>query len=455
MNRIEEIYDFNKKNPRGKKDKYQVENKKLTPQKLVLITIELPKDRRWRILESLSELKKLAESAGFIVVKRVINKRTQISPSYMIGKGTIEKISDYCKTNDIHTVLFDNELSPAQTKNISKKLPDIFVKDRTSIILDIFAMRAQTKEGKLQVELAQLEYMLPRLTRQWQHLMHQEGGTGGTVGVRGPGEKQLEMDRRQIRKKIHSIKKELKEVQKYRSVQRKKRKRHNIPVIALIGYTNSGKSTLLNRLTNANVFVENKLFATLDPTTRRLTLPNKQEIILSDTVGFISKLPHQLVDAFKATLEELKQADLLIHVLDVSDDNFEDRKKTVYHVLHELEADNKRIITVNNKIDIMPNTPALNRLEHENTPCVSISAKTGKGIESLLDILNKETEEYRFSGKFFIPLDKHNLITQIYENGNVTRRKDCADGTYIEAECNVAIKSKIMRYAVKSFDTED
>jgi len=334
MNRIEEIYDFNKKKSRGKKHKYHVENKKLTPQKLVLVTIELPQDRRWRILESLSELKKLAESAGFIVIKRVINKRTQISPSFLIGKGTLDKVSDYCKSNDIHTVLFDNELTPAQTKNISKKMPDIFVKDRTSIILDIFAMRAQTKEGKLQVQLAQLEYMLPRLTRQWQHLVHQEGGTGGTVGVRGPGEKQLEMDRRQIRKKIYSIKKDLKEVEKYRSIQRKKRKRHNVPVIALIGYTNSGKSTLLNRLTNADVLVENKLFATLDPTTRRLTLPNNQDIILIDTVGFISKLPHQLVDAFKATLEELRQADLLIHVLDVSDENFEDRKKTVFQVLH-------------------------------------------------------------------------------------------------------------------------
>ena len=235
-------------------------------------------------------------------------------------------------------------------------------------------MRAQTKEGKLQVQLAQLEYMLPRLTRQWQHLVHQEGGTGGTVGVRGPGEKQLEMDRRQIRKKIHSIKKELKGVEKYRSVQRKKRKRHNVPVIALIGYTNSGKSTLLNRLTNADVLVENKLFATLDPTTRRLTLPNNQDIILIDTVGFISKLPHQLVDAFKATLEELRQADLLIHVLDVSDENFEDRKKTVFQVLHELEVDDKKIITVNNKIDIMPNLHALNRLEtYKQALCVYFS----------------------------------------------------------------------------------
>ncbi|MCD6460887.1 GTPase HflX [bacterium] len=452
MNRIEELYDFNSKNERGKKNKYQVENKKITPQKLVLVTIELPNDRRWRILESLAELKKLAESAGFKVVKRFINKRTRISPSYLIGKGTIEKISLYCESDNIHTVLFDNELSPAQTKNISKKLPDIFVKDRTSIILDIFAMRAQTKEGKLQVQLAQLQYMLPRLTRQWQHLIHQEGGTGGTVGVRGPGEKQLEMDRRQIRKKIHTIKKELKDVEKYRSVQRKKRKRHNVPVIALIGYTNSGKSTLLNRLTNANAFVENKLFATLDPTTRRLTLPNNQDIILIDTVGFISKLPHQLVDAFKATLEELKQADLLIHVLDVSDDNFDDRKKIVFQVLHELKVDDKKIITVNNKIDIMSSIAALKRLEHDNTPCVSISAKTGKGIESLFCILSRETGSYRFHGNFFIPLDKHNLITKIYENGIVKKRKDCTDGTYIEAECNAAIKNTIEKYFIKSFD---
>ena len=321
MRKIHEIYDFTAK--RDQKPKTVSASSQQEIRKVVLVALELPKQRRWQTLESLQELKLLAESAGFVVDKHIINKREEVSSSYFIGSGSLESLLEYCSDNNIHAVIFDDDLTPAQMKNITRKLGDVIVIDRTEIIIDIFAARARTKEGKLQIELARLEYMLPRLTRQWTHLVRQEGMSGGSVGVRGPGEKQLEMDRRQIRERIHSIKRELKQVEKYRSTQRKRRQRHNIPVIALIGYTNSGKSTLLNKLTDAHVIVADQLFATLDPTTRRFMLPNNQPVLLIDTVGFINKLPHQLVDAFKATLEEVRQADLLIHVLDVSDDKAE------------------------------------------------------------------------------------------------------------------------------------
>lgn len=433
MKRIQEIYDFSSK--RDQKPKTISTSASLPKKrKVVLVALELPKDRRWQTLESLEELKQLAESADFIVDKHIINKRDEPSASYFIGSGTLESLLEYCQANDIHTVIFDDDLTPAQTKNISKKLKDVLVIDRTEIILDIFAARARTKEGKLQIELARLEYMLPRLTRQWTHLVRQEGMSGGAVGVRGPGEKQLEMDRRQIRERIHSIKRELKDVERNRSVQRKRRQRHNIPVVALIGYTNSGKSTLLNTLTDAHVMVADKLFATLDPTTRRFELPNHQPVLVIDTVGFINKLPHQLVDAFKATLEEVRQADLLIHVLDVSDDKAEDRLKVVKQVLKELHADDKKIITVLNKIDCVTYPDKLDLLKRENEPCVAISAKTGRNIENLFEMLTEHTKEYRTFAKLFIPYVHHNLIAKIYKNGNVLVRKNCDTGIYLEAE---------------------
>ncbi|MDX9702701.1 MAG: GTPase HflX [Candidatus Auribacterota bacterium] len=447
MRKIHEIYDFSSKRiqkPKTIPTSFQKETKKV-----VLVALELSNHRRWQTLESLQELKLLAESAGFTVDKHIINKREVPSPSYCIGSGSVDSLHEYCKANDIHSVIFDDDLTPAQMKNISAKLDDVIVIDRTEIIIDIFAARARTKEGKLQIELARLEYMLPRLTRQWTHLVRQEGMTGGAVGVRGPGEKQLEMDRRQIRERIHSIKKELKLVETYRSTQRKRRKRHNIPVIALIGYTNSGKSTLLNKLTDSHVMVADKLFATLDPTARRFVLPNNQPILLIDTVGFINKLPHQLVDAFKATLEEVRQADLLIHVLDVSDDKAEDRLKVVTKVLKELSAHEKKVVTVLNKIDCLISQDGLLHLERETMPCVPISAKTGQNLERLFEVLSEQTRDYRTFGRLFIPYSHHSLIGKIYENGNIRKQKNCDTGVYLEAEYDRVLDGLLESFIVK------
>lgn len=431
-----EIYDF-------KNDAFDEKNNDITAKKnkAVLVALELLHHRRWQTLESLDELKALAESAGLEVVRHFINKRDEISSVFFIGKGTIETLKNYCYVNNINYIIFDDDLSPAQTKNIAKELGDnIAIIDRTGIILDIFGRRAKTKEGKLQVELAKLEYMLPRLTRQWRHLIHQEGATGGTVGVRGPGEKQLEMDRRQIRERINSIKKELEIVKNYRSIQRKRRQRNNVPVMALIGYTNAGKSTLFNKITDSNVFVEDKLFATLDPTTRKFKLPNNQDAILIDTVGFIKKLPHQLIDAFKATLEELRQSDILIHVLDVSDDKADDRKKVVIELLTELQADDKTIITALNKIDLMTNNIALGRMEMENKPCAAVCAKTGQGLNHFFDLITEQIANYRVRAKLFFPLNRQNLISKLYDSGKVISRKDKEDGVYIEAEYDKSLE---------------
>ncbi len=443
---MKEIYDLTKKQKTWFMDSSDIEAS--TDPLVVLIALELPKHRRWQTLESLEELKALAESAEFIVKKEFINKRRAYSASSFIGKGKLEEIKEYCEAQKIRAVIFDDDLSPAQTKNIARKLDDVKVFDRTSIILDIFAKRAVTKEGKLQISLAQLQYMLPRLTRHWTHLVSQEGMASGMAGVKGPGEKQLEMDRRMIRTRIHTIKKELKDVEKYRHTQRKKRKRSSSPVIAVVGYTNAGKSTFFNRLTDAGVSEENKLFATLDPITRRFKLPNNQEIILVDTVGFINKLPHYLVDAFKATLEEVRQADILLHILDVSDDKYLDRDKVVYKVLKELDADNKTIITALNKIDAMENISTLNQIEKEHDLSVSISAKNGDGFDDLFKMIAVQTDKNRLFAKILIPMDKHGLVAKIYRNGNILCRKDSEEGVYIEVEYEKSLEKELQPYFV-------
>lgn len=449
MGKLKEIYDFKKEPDENDSFLQAGINNGCDLNSAVLVALELPHHRRWQILESLEELKALTESVGLIVQTHFINKRDEPSASYFIGSGTLTKLKEYCDIYGVKILIFDDDLSPAQVKNIMRFLDNsVRVIDRTELILDIFARRARTKEGKLQVELAQLEYMLPRLTRQWIHLTHQEGVTGGVVGVRGPGERQIEMDRRQIRHRIHSIKKELKTVERYRSVQRKQRQRRDVPVMAIIGYTNAGKSTLFNAITDSHVVVRDKLFATLDPTTRRFVLPNNQDVLLIDTVGFIRKLPHQLVDAFKATLEEVRQADILIHVLDVSDDKADDRKKAVYKVLKELESDTKTTVTVLNKIDIMPNNSALSRMEEENHPCVALSAKTGEGISQFYQLLMNEMLEKRIHAKLLIPFNEQALLSRLYTKGQVLVRKDQEDGIYIEAEYEKPLEHIFETYKV-------
>ena len=299
------------------------------------------------VQESLDELSQLADTAGGFVVERGVQVLSRPTAATFIGSGKAAEFADYCKEKEIDTVIFDDELSPAQTKNLENTF-QCKILDRTALILDIFAQRAQSREGKLQVELALLEHLLPRLTGYWVHLSRQKGG----IGMRsGEGETQLEADRRRTQEKIHRIKRELQTVQRQRTTRREGRRRNLWPLASIVGYTNAGKSTLFNALTGASILAEDKLFATLDPTTRRLHLPTNQNVLLSDTVGFIRKLPHQLVDSFKATLEEVVRADLLLHVVDISHPQAEEQIESVNQTLREMNALEKPTLMVLNKID--------------------------------------------------------------------------------------------------------
>lgn len=301
----------------------------------------------WSTKDSLEELALLARTAGIDVVGSIIQNLPSPSHKHYIGEGKIQHLSSLKSITPYDVVIFDTELSPMQQKNLSESL-EVKIIDRTTVILDIFAKRAHTKEGQLQVEMAQLDYLLPRLAGQWTHLER----LGGGIGTRGPGETQLESDRRMIKKKISSIKRELEAIERHRLLYRQRRKKADLPVVALVGYTNAGKSTLFNALTHANVFVQDKLFATLDPTTRRVRLPDNNFVLLTDTVGFIQKLPHSLVAAFKATLEELEDASLILELVDISSANAVEQNQTVERVLKELGLDEKPRILVLNKIDL-------------------------------------------------------------------------------------------------------
>ncbi|MFN8578310.1 MAG: GTPase HflX [Candidatus Sericytochromatia bacterium] len=311
-----------------------------------IVGVKLQNDTSEEVKESLEELASLVDTAGAEVVESFIQNKTKADSAFFIGKGKVEELKIYAEEAKIDTIIFDTELSPSQIKNLENTIGKKIL-DRSWVILDIFANRAQTKEAKTQVELAQLKYFMPRLTRQWTHLSRQAGGGG--VGTKGPGETQLETDKRLIREKITQLERELEEISKQRDIRRRGRK--NIFKVILVGYTNVGKSTLMNRLSNAGVLAENRLFATLDSTTRTIELDNKKKFLLSDTVGFINKLPHNLVASFKSTLEEVTEADLLLHVVDVSHNNFAEQMKTVEQVLEELKANDKKTIFVFNKAD--------------------------------------------------------------------------------------------------------
>src|SRR3954471_5987804 len=315
-------------------------------ERALLIGLEQDGVSKWDLRDSMEELAELANSAGAHVVDTVTQKLQKPTAPYYIGKGKAELIKESFKDQHVTSVIFDDELSPAQGRNLENLLSRK-VLDRTQLILDIFAQRARSREGRLQIELAQLQYLLPRLTRMWSHLSRQTGG----IGTRGPGETQLEVDRRRVQERIARLERELEGVRKVRNVQRQGRKRHQWPVAAVVGYTNAGKSTLLNLLTGADLVAENKLFATLDPTTRSFTLPNKQRVLLTDTVGFLRRLPHTLIESFKATLEEVSEADLLIHIIDLSHPRVDEQMAAVDSVVKELDAYGKQSLVVFNKID--------------------------------------------------------------------------------------------------------
>ena len=396
-----------------------IETRKTRPEKVFLVGVELKSRKGPDVGELLAELAELAQTAGAQVAGQGVQKLDAIAPATFIGKGKASEFSDICRHNGVDTVIFDDELSPAQSRNL-EKIFNCKILDRTALILDIFAQRARTREGKLQIELAQLQHLLPRLTRFWGHLSRQAGG----IGMRGgEGESQLEADRRKVQERIDTISRDLDLVRRRRATQRAGRQRSQWPLASIVGYTNAGKSTLLNALTGADVLAKDILFATLDPTTRRLKLPTNQNVLLTDTVGFIRKLPHGLVEAFKATLEEVVQADLLLHVVDISHPQAWEQIEAVNSVLAEIGADGKPAIMVLNKIDCAANGGLLTQLKEKFPQAVEISAKTGEGVSHLLAEISTQLRPKREFLELRIPHENADVIARLHQVGQVVERR--------------------------------
>ncbi|MGI6491189.1 MAG: GTPase HflX [Pelotomaculum sp.] len=396
-------------------------------EKAVIVGIELAGDEPAETAYSLDELAGLADTAGAEVVGRLTQKKARPDPATFLGSGKAGEVAELCRQLEAELVIFDRELSPRQGRNLEELL-GVRVVDRTQLILDIFAGRARTSEGKLQVELAQLNYLLPRLVGKGLELSR----LGGGIGTRGPGETKLEVDRRRIRQRIADLKEELKNVKKHRDLLRRSRQEAPIPLVALVGYTNAGKSTILKKLTGAQVLVEDKLFATLDPTTRRVVLPNNEAVLLTDTVGFIQRLPHHLVAAFRATLEEVVEADILLHVVDASHPNSDAQVEAVNRVLETLGAADKPVIIVNNKIDLVEQE-ALPR-KSDDPPAVFVSAVSGQGLEDLLAAVAQILSDRRLRANFFIPYEKSSVLALLHEKGRVLKEEHGQEGISVEAE---------------------
>lgn len=412
-------------------------------ERALLIGLEKEGVSKWDLRDSMEELKELANSAGAEVVETVTQKLQRPTAPYYIGKGKAESLRDSIQNRAVTSVIFDDELSPAQGRNLENLLSRK-VLDRTQLILDIFAQRARSREGRLQIELAQLQYLLPRLTRMWHHLSRQTGG----IGTRGPGETQLEVDRRRVQERIARLERELEDVRKTRAVQRQGRKRHQWPVAAVVGYTNAGKSTLLNLLTGADVLAENKLFATLDPTTRSFTLPNKQRVLLTDTVGFLRKLPHTLIESFKATLEEVHEADLLIHVADLSHPRVDEQMEAVENVIKELDAFGKQTVLVFNKIDNLESRELAQSHVERFPGSVAISARTGEGVSQLVHTLQEALASWRLRSRFSVPVHESALIAEIHRAGHVLELRYEGENAVIVAHVPPHLQAKLAQYAV-------
>jgi GTP-binding protein HflX len=427
-----------------------IETRNRRTERVFLIAVEIKGRNGWELRDSLEELSELANTAGGQVVGDGLQKLASPDAATFIGKGKADEFAKHCRKADVDTVIFDDELSPAQSRNLEKVF-NCKILDRTSLILDIFAQRARTREGKLQIELAQLQHLLPRLTRFWGHLSRQKGG----IGMRGgEGETQLETDRRRVQDRIARISRELEVVRRQRSTQRQGRQRKQWALASIVGYTNAGKSTLLNILTGSEVFAENKLFATLDPTTRRLRLPTNQNVLLTDTVGFIRKLPHGLVEAFKATLEEVVQADLLVHVVDVSHPQAAEQIESVDSVLKEIGAEGKPTLMVFNKVDLLNGkrdglSAFLERYPHG----VTISATTSEGIPELLAELGSQLRPIREFVELAVPHSRAEVIARLHEVAQVIERNYDGDLAKFKARIPPHLHEEFAPFFIRELQT--
>ena len=415
-------------------------------ERAILIGMEWGRnDSLWTVDDSLEELKQLADTAGATVIKKFIQKRPKPDPAFFIGRGKVQELALYAQQENIDLCIFDDELSPAQQRNIESVM-GIRILDRTALILDIFAQRARTNEGKLQVELAQLQYTLPRIMGKGLMLSR----LGGGIGTRGPGETKLEVDRRRIRDRIAFIKEQIEKVKAVRSLHRSKRKKNNVFEVSLVGYTNAGKSTLLNTLTNSDIYAKDQLFATLDPTTRQLALPNKQEIIITDTVGFIQRLPHQLIAAFRSTLEVVTEADLLVHVIDVSHELYKEQAAAVHEVLKEIGAETKPVITVYNKIDkLPPDSKLADRLAlEEDTVCISAAKKLN--LETLQQMIESHLKSKAVEVTLCIPYAETAKAAQLHETANVLEQEYTENGAVMKVILAVEDLEAYNEYILKS-----
>lgn len=434
-----------------------VKTERLLIDRALLVGVEIFQEEKLLSLEnSLAELRRLADTAGFQIAGQVTQKLDHPNPKTFIGSGKVNEVKRVAQELGVDVVLFDDELSPRHQRELEEILgEEIRVIDRTALILDIFAQHAHTKEGALQVELAQYEYRLPRLTRAWTHLVRQAGGgggrTGGTagVGLRGPGETQLEADRRVIRRRISHLRQELEKVRAHRKRYRSRRKESKIPVVSLVGYTNAGKSTLLNQLSDADVYVANKLFATLDPTTRRVELPDGSLALFTDTVGFIQKLPTTLVAAFRATLEEIAEADLLLHVLDITHPQVHQHAEAVHQTLKEIHADHIPVVPVLNKIDRLQDPDNARRNLETFPNAVAISALRGDGIADLLQTVKNRLYESYEPVLVELPYKKGELISLFHEEGHVEQVENKYQGVFIQGRIPLRHVAKYKPYIIE------
>jgi GTP-binding protein HflX len=411
--------------------------------------------------DSLAELSLLCDTAGLEVVGELTQKIDRPNPETFIGSGKVDELKALAEDSLAQAVVFDNELSPRHQRELEEHVGEnIRILDRTAVILDIFAQHAHTSEGQLQVKLAQYEYFLPRLTGQWTHLARQAGGGGGRsgsvggVGLRGPGETQLEVDRRAVRHEIAHLKDELEKVRARRLLHRVQRKRTRIPSVALVGYTNAGKSTLLNKLSKANIYVADQLFATLDPTTRRVELSGGYQALFTDTVGFIQKLPTTLVAAFRATLEEIAEADLLLHVVDISHPNAMNQVEAVHETLEEIQADNVPVITVLNKIDRLSDPSAARNAVERFPQAVAISARTGDGIDDLLSMLRSTLYETFTPILIRLPYQQGQLISLFHEFGQVERLEHGRKGVLMQGRIPGRLVAQFKPWQIKPSEKE-